>query len=96
MKWKAGLAKTYLNLLQAAFEKVMNFEPCIITKQTINTRRMNEVNQIDVTNYDENFKVNVAHVGNPNYKCKNYDPTCQNKNRNNGNTVLPVTAPATQ
>ena len=39
--------------LQAAFEKAMNFEPCILTKQTINTRRMNKVNKIDVTNYDE-------------------------------------------
>ena len=35
--------------LQAAFEKAMNFEPHILTKQTINTRRMDEVNQIDVT-----------------------------------------------
>ena len=41
--------------LQAAFEKAMNFEPRILTKQTINTRRMNKVNQIDVTNYDEDF-----------------------------------------
>ena len=32
---------------------------------TINTRRMNEVNQIDVTNYD---------IWNPSYKGKNYDP----------------------
>ena len=48
--------------LQATFEKAMNFEPCILTKQTINTRRMNEVNQVDVTNYDENFEVNEAHI----------------------------------
>ena len=71
--------------LQAAFEKAMNFEPCILTKQTINTRRMNEVNQIDVTNYDEDFKVNEAHIQNSNYKGKNYDPNYQNKNRNNSN-----------
>ena len=63
----------------------MNFEPQIFTKQTINTRRMNEVNQIDVTNYDEDFEVNEAHIWNPNYKVKNYDPNYQNKNRNNGN-----------
>ena len=62
-----------------------NFEPCILTKQTINTRRMNEVYQIDITNYDEDFKVNEAHIQNPNYKGKNYDPNYQNKNRNNGN-----------
>ena len=34
--------------LQAAFKKATNFEPHILTKQTIDTRRMNEVNQIDV------------------------------------------------
>ena len=71
--------------LQAVFEKATNFEPCILTKQTINTRRMNEVNQIDITNYDEDFKVSEAHIQNPNYKHKNYDPNYQNKNRNNGN-----------
>ena len=48
--------------LQAAFEKATNFKPSILTKQTINTRRMNKVNQIDVTNYDNNFKVNKAHI----------------------------------
>ena len=71
--------------LQAAFEKATNFEPCILTKQTINTRRMNEVNQIDVTNYDEDFKVNEVHIRNPNYKGKNYDPNYQNKNKHNSN-----------
>ena len=48
--------------LQAAFEKATNFKPRILTKQTINTRRMNEVNQIDVTNYDEDFEVNEAQI----------------------------------
>ena len=48
--------------LQAAFEKATNFGPCILTKQTINTRSMNEVNQIDVTSYDEDFEVNEAHI----------------------------------
>ena len=48
--------------LQAAFEKAMNFKPHILTKQTINTRRMNEVNQIDVTHHDEEFEVNEAHI----------------------------------
>ena len=63
----------------------MNFEPCSLTKQTINTRRMNEVNQIDVTNYDEDFEVNEAHVQNPNYKGKNYDPNYESKNKKNSN-----------
>ena len=74
-----------LESLQAAFEKATNFKPCIFTKQTINTRKMNEVYQIDVTNYDEDFKVNEAHIQNPNYKSKKYDPNYQNKNRNNHN-----------
>ena len=72
--------------LQAAFEKATNLKPHIITKQTINTRRMNEVNQVDVTNYDKDFEVNEAHIQNPNYKRKNYDPDYQNKNRNNCNS----------
>ena len=46
--------------LQADFEKAT--VPCVLTKQTINTRRMNEVNQIDVTHYDEDFEVNEAHI----------------------------------
>ena len=71
--------------LQAAFEKATNFEACILTKQTINTRRMNEVNQIDITNYDEDFEVNECHIQNLNYKGKNYDPNYQSKNKNNGN-----------
>ena len=48
--------------LQPAFKKAMNFEPRILTKQTINTRRMNKVNQIDVTQCDDEFEVNKAHV----------------------------------
>ena len=48
--------------LQVAFEKAMNFEPRILTKQTINTKRMNEVNLIDVTQYDEELEVNEAHL----------------------------------
>ena len=48
--------------LQAAFEKATNFEPRILTKQTINTRRMNEVNQIDVTQCDDEFEVGEAHI----------------------------------
>ena len=66
--------------LQAAFKKAMNFEPCILTKQTINTRRINEV---DVIQYDEEFKVNEAHIQNPGYEGKNYDSNYQNKNKNN-------------
>ena len=59
--------------LQTAFEKATNFEPWIITKQSINSRKIHEVNQIDVGHEDE-IEINEAHVRNPNYKGKNYDP----------------------
>ena len=44
---------------------------------------MNEVNHIDVGNYDDDYEVNEAHVRNPNYKGKNYDPNFQNRNKTN-------------
>ena len=58
--------------LQTAFEKATNFEPRIITKQSINSRKIHEVNHIDVGHEDE-VEINEAHVRNPNYKGKNYD-----------------------
>ena len=51
----------------------MNFKPLIITKQSINSRKIHEVNHIDVGHEDE-IEINEAHVRNPNYKGKNYDP----------------------
>ena len=71
--------------LQAAFKKATNFEPRILTKQSIKTKRMNEFNQIDVTQCDDEFEVNEAHVQNPNYKGKNYNPNYQNRNKNDNN-----------
>ena len=62
--------------LQTAFEKATNFEPRIITKQSINNRKIHEVNHIDITHEDE-VEINEAHVRNPNYKGKNYDPNYQ-------------------
>ena len=76
--------------LQTAFEKAMNFKPQIITKQSINSRKIHEVNHIDVGHEDE-IEINEAHVRNPNYKGKNYDPNfTQNRlkvtNNNTNNT----------
>ena len=75
--------------LQTAFEKATNFEPWIITKQSINSRKIHEVNHIDVGHEDE-IEINKAHVRNPNYKGKNYDPNfAQNRlkaTNNNTNT----------
>ena len=59
--------------LQTAFKKAANFEPRIITKQSINSRKIHEVNHIDIGHEDE-IEINEAHVRNPNYKGKNYDP----------------------
>ena len=60
--------------LTEAFRKAANFEPRIITKQSINDRKMHKVNHVDIGNYAEDIEVNEAHVRNPNYKGKNYDP----------------------
>ena len=57
-------------------------------KQCINTQKVNEVNHIDVSNCNDyqEFEVNEAHIRNPNYKCKDYDPNYQkNKHKNNFN-----------
>ena len=72
--------------LQTAFEKAVNFEPRIITKQSINSRKIHKINQIDVGQEDE-IKINDSHVRNPNYKGKNYDPNfAQNRLKNNSST----------
>ena len=75
--------------LQMAFKKATNFEPQIINKQSINSRKIHEVNHIDVEHEDE-IEINEAHVRNPNYKGKNYNPNfTQNRlkaTNNNTNT----------
>ena len=72
--------------LQMAFEKAANFKLRIIMKQSINNRKIHEINQIDI-GQEDNIKINEAHVRNPNYKGKNYDPNfVQNKLQNNNNT----------
>ena len=72
--------------LQMAIEKAANFEPRIITKQSINSRKIHEINHIDVGQEDE-IEINEAHVRNPNYKGKNYDPNfAQNRLKNNSST----------
>ena len=72
--------------LQMAFEKATNFKPQIITKQSINSRKIHEVNHIDVGQEDE-IEINEAHVRNPNYKGKNYDPNFMQKRlKNNSST----------
>ena len=76
--------------IQTAFKKATNFKPWIITKQSINSRNIHEVNHIDVGHEDE-IEINEAHVRNPNNKGKNYDPNfTQNRlkatNNNTNNT----------
>ena len=69
--------------LHTAFEKTTNFELQIITKQSINERRVRDVNNIDITQGLEEIEINEAHIWNLNYKGKNYDPNYQqNKNKN--------------
>ena len=70
--------------LHTAFEKAANFKPCIITKQSINERKVHDINHIDVTPYQDEIEINEAHIWNPNYKGKNNNPNYQqNKNKQN-------------
>ena len=78
-----------LENLQTAFKKATNFEPQIITKQNINSRKIHEVHHIDVTQSQDEIKINEAHVRNPNYKGKNYDPNYQ-QNRMKMNVHTPT------
>ena len=72
--------------LQTAFKKAKNFEPRIITKQSIHSRKIHKVNHINIRHEDE-VEINEAHVRNPNYKGKNYDPNyAQNKLKMTNNT----------
>ena len=58
----------------------------IITKQSINQRKVYDINHIDVAPCQDKIEINEAHIQNPNYKGKNYDPNYQqNKNKNNFN-----------
>ena len=79
--------------LQMAFEKATNFEPRIITKQSINNRKVHEVNCIDVMQSEDKVEINEAHVRNLNYKGKNYDPNYQqNKMKMNTNMLTNTTS----
>ena len=79
--------------LQMAFEKATNFEPRIITKQSINNRKVHEVNHIDITHGVDEVEINEAHVRNPNYKGKNYDPNYQqNQTKMNTNMITNTTS----
>ena len=79
--------------LQMAFEKAMNFEPWIITKQSINNRKIHEVNHIYITHGEDEVEINEAHVRNPNYKGKNYDLNYQqNRAKMTNNTTTNTTS----
>ena len=79
--------------LQTAFKKATNFEPRIITKQSINNRKVHKVNCIDVTKSEDEVEINEAHVRNPKYKGKNYDPNYQqNRTKTNTNMLTNTTS----
>ena len=74
--------------LQMAFEKATNFKPQIITKLSINNRKIHEVNHIDITHGEDEVEINEVHVRNPNYKGKNYDLNYQqNRMKMTNNTT---------
>ena len=78
--------------LQMAFKKAMNFEPRIITKQSINNRKIHKVNHIDIAHGEDKVEINEAHVRNPNYKGKNYDPNYQQNRTKMTNNMITNTA----
>ena len=79
--------------LQMAFKKAMNLKPQIITKQSINNRKVHEVNHIDITQGEDEVEINEAPVRNPNYKGKNYDPNYQqNRTKTNTNMLTNTTS----
>ena len=69
--------------LQTAFKKATNLEPRIITKQSINSRKIHHIN----IGHEDEIEINEAHVRKPNYKGKNYDPNyAQNRLKTTNNT----------
>ena len=79
--------------LHTAFEKATNFKPQIITKQSINNRKVHEINHIDVMQSEDEVETNEAHVKNPNYKGKNYNPNYQqNRMKMNTNRLTNTTS----
>ena len=81
-----------LENLQTAFKKAMNFEPRIITKQSINNRKIHKVNHINITHGEDEVEINEAHVRNPNYKGKNYNPNYQQNRTKPTNNMTTNTA----
>ena len=78
--------------LQTPFKKAMNFEPRIITKQSINNRKIHKVNHINITHGEDKVEINEAHVRNPNYKGKNYNPNYQQNRTKMTNNMTTNTA----
>ena len=56
--------------LHTAFKKAANFEPRIITKQSINERKVHDINHINVTSCQDEIEINEAHIRNPNTKVR--------------------------
>ena len=81
--------------LHTAFEKAANFKPCIITKQSINERKVHDINHIDVTSCQDEIEINEAHVRNPDYKGKNYDPITTKIKTNKTSAIILATKETT-
>ena len=81
--------------LQMAFKKATNFKPQIITKQSIDNRKVHEINYLYVTQGENEVEIIEAHVRNPNYKGKNYDPNYQQNKTKTNTKMLTNTTQAT-
>ena len=78
--------------LQMAFEKATDFKPRIVPKQSINNRKIHEVNHIDITHGEDEVEINEAHERNPNYNGKNYDLNYQQNRTKMTNNMTIKTA----
>ena len=74
--------------LQTAFEKAANSKPHIITKQSINERKVHEINHIDVAQCQEEIEINKVHIRNSNYKGKNYNPNYHQTKTNKTSVIV--------
>ena len=81
--------------LHTALEKAANFEPHIITKQSINEKKIHDINHIDVTSCQDEIEINEVHIRNPNYKGKNYNPNYQQNKTNKTSAIILATQETT-
>ena len=64
--------------------------------KSINERKVHDINHIDVTQCQDKIEINEAHIWNPNYKGKNYNPNYQQNKNKTTSTIVKAQEPATK